>query len=328
MFMKKGKIMAVEELDPPFFSIVVACYNRRDCVSNCLFSVMRQEFSDWEMVVVDDASADGSADVVAEIASRDRRISLVRLPENLGPAGARNRAICVSRGRFILILDSDDRLADGALGTIAGFIERNGGFRYYLFAVSDMLERYREFGLPADGRVAELNYRDWLSGRVAGDFTHVVERDVILRHPFDEELRIYEDFFPCYKETQVQLFCGAVAAERDRFRADSVTREACFYRRRAWTARKMQEMRFLNACGDDVFAVSGLDGVSPHLENLFLSSLLDGDRDAWETAEKLAAKYGFRKCALLAFVKAARLRAPFSVAVAACSYLKNRLLYR
>ena len=85
-------------------------------------SVLRQEFDDYEIILVDDASTDGSADVIREYADR---ATIVIREQNGGEMAARNSAIEVARGEYICFLDSDDLWFLWTLQTFAEAIERH-----------------------------------------------------------------------------------------------------------------------------------------------------------------------------------------------------------
>lgn len=87
-------------------SVVIPLYNRRDEIGRALASVLRQSRLPDEIVVVDDASRDDSADVVAALG--DSRIRLLRHERNRGAATARNTGIAAAQGDWIALLDSDD----------------------------------------------------------------------------------------------------------------------------------------------------------------------------------------------------------------------------
>jgi glycosyltransferase involved in cell wall biosynthesis len=91
----------------PAISIVMPAYNVEPYVGDAIRSALAQTFSDFELIVVDDGSRDGTADVVKDLASRDSRIQLVQ-QSNRGLAGARNSALRAARGEFFALLDSDD----------------------------------------------------------------------------------------------------------------------------------------------------------------------------------------------------------------------------
>lgn len=89
------------------FSVIVPVYQVKDYMRQCLDSVLRQTFTDFELVLVDDGSTDGSADICAEYAAADQRVRLFSQP-NSGLSAARNTGIKNARGEYLIFLDSDD----------------------------------------------------------------------------------------------------------------------------------------------------------------------------------------------------------------------------
>ncbi len=102
----------------PYFSIVIPVYNRERYIDRCLQSVLRQEFSDYEIVAVDDGSADGSAARIRAVAAREPRLRLLQHAVNRGMQPARITGIEAATGPWIALLDSDDELLPGALGVM------------------------------------------------------------------------------------------------------------------------------------------------------------------------------------------------------------------
>jgi len=90
----------------PLVSVVIATYNRAHAVGRAIRSALAQTFDDFEIIVVDDGSADDTAEVVQRI--EDPRIRFLRHEGNLGPSAARNTGIRASRGTYVALLDSDD----------------------------------------------------------------------------------------------------------------------------------------------------------------------------------------------------------------------------
>jgi glycosyltransferase involved in cell wall biosynthesis len=100
-------------------------YNHEDYVGEAIESVLSQTFADWELIVVDDHSTDGSWRVIDEFS--DQRITKVRLPVNGGGAGAYNEALRRSSGQVIMSLDSDDAfLPDKMRVQVAAFEDQPG----------------------------------------------------------------------------------------------------------------------------------------------------------------------------------------------------------
>lgn len=104
----------------PAISILTPAHDVARFVGAAVDSVLGQSFRDWEMVVVDDGSADGTAEAVA--ARRDPRLTLLR-QANQGVSAARGRAIAAARGDALLFLDADDWLAPDALARLHAALE-------------------------------------------------------------------------------------------------------------------------------------------------------------------------------------------------------------
>jgi glycosyltransferase involved in cell wall biosynthesis len=98
----------------PCFSVIIPAYNRARFLPECLDSVLAQTFTDWECIVVDDGSTDGTRELVAEYVRRDARFRY-HWQENAGASAARNAGIALATGEWIVFLDSDDRLLPWAL---------------------------------------------------------------------------------------------------------------------------------------------------------------------------------------------------------------------
>lgn len=91
----------------PFFSIILATYNRAYCLSEAIFSVLGQSFSSWELIIVDDGSTDSTLNLTQPFTQKDPRILCIR-QKNQGLAHTRNQGMKRARGKYITFLDSDD----------------------------------------------------------------------------------------------------------------------------------------------------------------------------------------------------------------------------
>lgn len=90
------------------FSILVPCYNVSKYIRKCLESVVCQTYENWEIVVIDDGSTDGTVDIIKCYAEREKRIKAFYQKENQGVAVLRNLLLKESTGDFVIFLDSDD----------------------------------------------------------------------------------------------------------------------------------------------------------------------------------------------------------------------------
>jgi CDP-glycerol glycerophosphotransferase len=107
----------------PRLSIVVPVHRVQGYLRACLDSVLQQRFTDFEIVVVDDASPDACGAIIDEYAEQDGRVVPVHLTENVGIGPARDVGVDRSSGAYLFFLDSDDTLASGALEAIAARLD-------------------------------------------------------------------------------------------------------------------------------------------------------------------------------------------------------------
>ncbi len=89
-------------------SVIMPSYQAEEYIRDAVSSVISQTYESWELIIVDDASEDGTFAIASEMAEKEPRIRLFRNDTNLGSAGARNRAIEAAKGKLLAFLDSDD----------------------------------------------------------------------------------------------------------------------------------------------------------------------------------------------------------------------------
>ena len=109
----------------PKISVVVPIYKVEECLAWCLDSLLAQDMPDWEGVLVNDGSPDGSRDIAAAFCEKDARFTLVD-KENGGLSSARNAGIAASTAPVVAFLDSDDRFTPNACRVIVDAFEREG----------------------------------------------------------------------------------------------------------------------------------------------------------------------------------------------------------
>lgn len=118
--------LRISEPDPPrpTVSVIIPCYQQEEFLSDAVASVVAQTWTDWEIVIVDDGSADATVETALRLIEKhpDRRIHLLR-QQNQGVSAARNNAIAASSGRYILPLDADDMLAPQMLEKTVALLE-------------------------------------------------------------------------------------------------------------------------------------------------------------------------------------------------------------
>jgi CDP-glycerol glycerophosphotransferase (TagB/SpsB family)/glycosyltransferase involved in cell wall biosynthesis len=197
----------------PRLSLVVPAYKVQGYLTECLDSVLGQDYTDFEVIAVDDCSPDGSGAILDEYAERDGRVHVIHLTENVGLGRARNAGMEKAQGDYVLFLDSDDTLTDGALRAIANRLEVTGDpeILVYDYARSYWDGRIRPNQradlLEADGPdVFPLADRPQLLELLQIVWNKAYRRDFVTRHGLT--------FPPGYYEDAPWTFCSMISAER------------------------------------------------------------------------------------------------------------------
>ena len=110
------------------FSIIIPCFNREKLISRSIRSALHQSNIDrtkYEIIVIDDCSTDKSLEKIQEF---DSIIKIIKNKKNLGLSKSRNKAIKVSKGKYILMLDSDDYIAENFLHFMGSFLDSNSSW--------------------------------------------------------------------------------------------------------------------------------------------------------------------------------------------------------
>ena len=194
-------------------AVIIAAYNVAPTIGDAVRSALDQAET-AEVVVVDDASSDGTAAVVDDLAREDSRVTLIRQPINSGPARARNLAIEATTSPFIAILDGDDILLPGRF--TAMFAEPDWDFcadNIVFFTRFDQIEAIRRSFADGPSQAMELDFTSFVEGNIPRDgkprgelgfLKPVMRREFLVRHDLDyaEDCRLGEDFL---------LYCEALA---------------------------------------------------------------------------------------------------------------------
>lgn len=98
----------------PEVTIIIPVYNTEKYIRDCFDSIIKQSFSNFEVIVINDGSTDKSADICNEYCKKDSRFKIYNL-KNQGAAKARNSALDLAKGRYIFFVDSDDWLEENAV---------------------------------------------------------------------------------------------------------------------------------------------------------------------------------------------------------------------
>jgi glycosyltransferase involved in cell wall biosynthesis len=210
----------------PLVSIVTPVFNAARWLPETIATVRAQTLADWEQILVDDSSTDGSAAIAEAAAAEDARFRLLRTPCNSGPSVARNLALDAARGRFIAFLDADDLWHPEKLAQSLAWMTIHGyGFVYHDYR--HISQDGAHVGALITGP-EELNLRTLHTRRgTGGCLSVVIDRERIAGFRFPESGRyLHEDFCAWLSIIQQGHVGHRLAADLGRYRLSAQSRSA------------------------------------------------------------------------------------------------------
>lgn len=218
------------------FSIIIPLYNKVSVIADTLQSVLTQDYSQYEIVVVDDGSTDGSAEVVKNL--NDERIRLFQIP-NGGVSHARNYGAQQAKNRWLMFLDGDDLFKPGTLKEFARLITKYPHDEVFLakyVSTDDM--KYGEFTGKREGIYEDTMSALWHKKFNAHPGNTVCSQEAFRKTGgFDERMSYYEDWefgvrlLLQYRVVFTPFVCMeyVVANNEARVKLHTLEREAGYY---------------------------------------------------------------------------------------------------
>ncbi|MGH7741333.1 MAG: glycosyltransferase family 2 protein [Candidatus Eiseniibacteriota bacterium] len=231
----------------PLVSVVMPARNAVRFIDQALQSLLDQTHTRWELVVVDDASSDGTAERVNQAARADRRIRLIQLARRVGPGPARNVALAEIRGDYIAFLDSDDIWLPGKLERQLRFMREHGAaFSIHGYRMID--EHGRERGRPI-AVPARVDYQLLLRHTIIAPVTVLLDRERVgpLEMP---DLPQHEDLVLWFRILKRGIVAHGMPEELARYRIvkTSASRDKLRSARRMWRVyRRIEGLSFSRA---------------------------------------------------------------------------------
>lgn len=175
----------------PLISVIIPTYNRRDLLLRAIDSVLRQTHEELEVIVVDDASTDGTQSAVLEM--KDERIRYVRQSENAGACAARNRGIDMARGEYIAFQDSDDVFHEDKLASQLEYL-RESEADVTVCAMNRVRWDDAQEAFPPNAENRPLTYQELLLENLCSTQCILSKAEVFRAVRFDEELPRLQDW--------------------------------------------------------------------------------------------------------------------------------------
>ncbi|WP_125718533.1 glycosyltransferase family 2 protein [Flavobacterium ustbae] len=156
-------------------SILTPTYNTEKFIKSTIESAQNQTYTNWEMILVDDASTDNTVAIIEKFVQKDSRIKLFKLPENRGNGFARNAALEKATGKYIAYLDADDLWFSEKLEKQIQFLKTNN--LHFTFSFYDSVN---EEGNDLNRRVESpnpLTYKQLFFCNYVGNLTAIYDVD-------------------------------------------------------------------------------------------------------------------------------------------------------
>ncbi|AIJ20604.1 glycosyltransferase family 2 protein [Amycolatopsis methanolica] len=170
----------------PRLSIGLPVYNGENYVAEAVDNLLAQTFADFELIISDNASTDGTQEICEKYASKDERIRYLRQPRNIGAAPNHNFVVQAARGEFFKWAAHDDLFAPELLAKCVQALDRHpeAALAHSYMAIVDergeVIENY-DYGLATDSPDAAVRFRSLMFTEGGDDFYGVIRTSVMRR---------------------------------------------------------------------------------------------------------------------------------------------------
>jgi len=197
----------------PFFSIILPTYNRASFLSRTIGSVLSQNFSDFELIIIDDASTDTTKEVVDSFT--DNRIRYYKNEKNIERSASRNKGIDLSLGTYICFLDSDDAYRPNHLSSFYNFILQNDEPKGIIYTGIQRNYKSGETEKVFEYPNGNISIVEWiLQKQLPAPSSVCIHKEILLQHNFNQQFSLNEDIelwvrivasYPLYYISEITL---------------------------------------------------------------------------------------------------------------------------
>ena len=155
-------------------SVIMPSYNSALFIKDSINSVLYQTYTNWELIIVDDFSADDSRLIISDFMKKDKRIKAVLLESNIGSAESRNIALDMAKGKYIAFLDSDDLWTEDKIEEQIKFMQcKDIAFSYtsYQPISEDMSNKFSVIKA-----LDIMTYNSYLKNTIIGCLTVIIDK--------------------------------------------------------------------------------------------------------------------------------------------------------
>ena len=177
-----------DKLNIPDVSVIMPAYNAEKTIHDSITSVLAQTYQNWELIIIDDASGDKTAEIANAFAVGDTRIRIFANKINQGVAAARNMGILQSNSSYIAFLDSDDMWHEDKLMKQLQFMQSTNATITYTATAYIYEETHSNYTLRAEKK---LSYKGLLRRNIMSCSSVMVRRSAMIPFP---QGRMHEDY--------------------------------------------------------------------------------------------------------------------------------------
>ncbi|SOD70306.1 glycosyl transferase family 2 [Jatrophihabitans sp. GAS493] len=200
-----------QQAQRPTVTVVVPCYNYGRYLEECVASILTQPDVEPDVIIVDDASPDGSGEVADGIAARDQRVQVIHHPVNTGHITTYNDGLSAATGKYVVLLSADDLLTPGALGRAVALMEAEPSVGFvYGYALT-----HRDGPLPPARQDVQswtvFGGEEWIDWRCRSASNSIVCPEVVMRTDIQHAIGGYRTDLPHTGDFEMWLRAAAVA---------------------------------------------------------------------------------------------------------------------
>lgn len=203
-------------------SIVMPLYNCEGFLVETINSVINQTYKDWELLIIDDCSTDGSLKIAKEYEKKDKRIKSFSLKRNSGAAAARNKGIKEAKGDYLAFIDSDDLWLSKKLEMQLSFMQKESINFCYTYYYTWEMDNRKKLITSKD----KVEYKDMLKKNYIGNSTVILNIKKIGKHfvPNIEKRNDYALWLKILKLSDINAICLKEPLGIYRIRNNSISR--------------------------------------------------------------------------------------------------------
>lgn len=179
----------------PTVSVIIPAYNSEKYISLAIESILQQSFTDFELIIIDDCSKDGTWNIIKDYVIKDSRILAIKNDQNIGISDNRNKAISMAKGRYIAPLDNDDWSYPERLKKQTEFLNKNPDIGIVGCSCEVLDETFTKILYKVNFYSDDLNLKKNLFRQ--NPFSHsgvMYRKEIVIENPYNGKLNTAEDY--------------------------------------------------------------------------------------------------------------------------------------